>query len=79
MRNYSQKLENLVAALRLYFAHYNFVRVHGSLRQTPSMAANVTDHPAEGEQTQAPLSPFIGSPTASTRGNGIRFRLFCAR
>ncbi len=28
----------------LYFAHYNFVRIHGTLRVTPAMAANVTDH-----------------------------------
>jgi hypothetical protein len=28
----------------IYFAHYNFVRIHGSLRITPAMAANVTDH-----------------------------------
>jgi len=30
----SKKVENLVAALWLYFAHYNFVRIHGSLRIT---------------------------------------------
>ncbi len=41
---FSKRLENLVAALWLYFAHYNFVRVHGSLRVTPAMAAGVTDH-----------------------------------
>jgi len=31
---FSKKVENLVAALWLYFAHYNFVRIHGSLRIT---------------------------------------------
>ena len=41
---FSKRVENLVAALWLYFAHYNFVRIHGSLRMTPAMAANVTDH-----------------------------------
>jgi transposase-like protein/IS1 family transposase len=41
---FSKKLENLVAALWVYFAHYNFVRIHGSLRVTPAMAAGVTDH-----------------------------------
>ena len=38
------RLENLIAALWLYFTHYNFVRVHDTLRMTPAMAANVTDH-----------------------------------
>ena len=41
---FSKRVENLVAALWLYFAHYNFVRIHGSLRVTPAMAANATDH-----------------------------------
>lgn len=41
---FSKRIENLEAALWLYFAHYNFVRIHGSLRVTPAMAAGVTDH-----------------------------------
>lgn len=41
---FSKKVENLIAALWLYFAHYNFVRIHGSLRMTPAMSAGVTDH-----------------------------------
>jgi hypothetical protein len=41
---FSKRIENLAAALWLYFSHYNFVRVHGSLRVTPAMAAGVTDH-----------------------------------
>ena len=40
---FSKKLENHAAALALHFAWYNFVRVHGSLRVTPAMAAGVTD------------------------------------
>ena len=40
---FSKKLENLKAALALHFVHYNFVRIHSSLRVTPAMAAGVTD------------------------------------
>ncbi|SRR6266851_1300940 len=40
---FSKKLENLKAAVALYFAHYNFVRIHKTLRVTPAMAANVSD------------------------------------
>jgi IS1 family transposase len=40
---FSKKLANLKAALSLYFCHYNFVRVHGTLRVTPAMAAGITD------------------------------------
>jgi IS1 family transposase len=41
---FSKKLTNLKAACALHFAHYNFCRVHQSLRVTPAMAAGITDH-----------------------------------
>lgn len=40
---FSKKLDNHIHALALYFAFYNFVRVHKSLRMSPAMAAGVTD------------------------------------
>jgi IS1 family transposase len=39
---FSKKLENLQAACALHFAHYNFCRVHSSLRITPAMAAGIS-------------------------------------
>lgn len=39
--SFSKKLENLKAACALYFAWYNFVRIHRSLRVTPAMAAGI--------------------------------------
>jgi hypothetical protein len=39
---FSKKLENLKAAVALHFAHYNFVRVHRSLRVTPAMEAGIS-------------------------------------
>jgi IS1 family transposase len=39
---FSKKLENLKAACALHFAHYNFCRIHSSLRITPAMAAGLT-------------------------------------
>jgi len=41
---FSKKLENLKAAIALHFAYYNFVRTHQTLRVTPAMAAQLTDH-----------------------------------
>ncbi|HXZ40318.1 MAG TPA: IS1 family transposase [Terriglobales bacterium] len=38
---FSKKLGNLKAAVALHFAHYNFCRVHSSLRITPAMAAGL--------------------------------------
>ena len=38
---FSKKLENHIHMLSLYFVHYNFCRIHKSLRVTPAMAASV--------------------------------------
>lgn len=40
---FSKKLDNHCHALALYFVHYNFVRLHKSLKMTPAMAAGVSD------------------------------------
>lgn len=40
---FSKKLANHEAAVALHFMHYNFVRIHQSLRIAPAMAAGVTD------------------------------------
>ena len=40
---FSKKLENHMYALSIYFMHYNFVRIHQTLRVTPAMEAGVTD------------------------------------
>jgi len=41
---FSKKWENHWAAVVCWFAFYNFCRVHKSLRVTPAMQANITDH-----------------------------------
>jgi len=40
---FSKKIENHIASIAIHYMHYNFVRVHQSLRVTPAMAAGVTD------------------------------------
>jgi IS1 family transposase len=47
---FSKKLENHIAAIALHFLHYNFCRIHQSLRVTPAMAAGVSDHAWEVEE-----------------------------
>ncbi len=42
---FSKKFENHVHALSIYFMHYNFVRIHQSLRVTPAMEAGVVSSP----------------------------------
>ena len=41
---FSKKLENHSHSIALHYMHYNFGRIHKSLRVTPAMAAGVSDH-----------------------------------
>ncbi|MGB7283068.1 MAG: IS1 family transposase [Candidatus Acidiferrum sp.] len=41
---FSKKVENLGHAVALHFMHYNFCRIHQTLRVTPTMEAGVADH-----------------------------------
>ncbi len=41
---FSKKLENHAHQIAVYFFHYNFCRVHKTLRVTPAMEAGLTDH-----------------------------------
>jgi IS1 family transposase len=40
---FSKKIENHAHSVALHYMHYNFVRIHKTLRVTPAMAAGVTD------------------------------------
>lgn len=40
---FSKKLENHAAAISLYITHYNFCRVHETIRTTPAVALGITD------------------------------------
>jgi hypothetical protein len=41
---FSKKWGNHYAALSLYFAYYNFVRIHSTLRVTPATESGLIDH-----------------------------------
>ena len=41
---FSKKIENHAHSVALHYMHYNFVRIHKTLRVTPAMAAGVSDH-----------------------------------
>ena len=39
---FSKKIDNHVHMLSLYFLHYNFCRMHSTIRMSPAMAAGVS-------------------------------------
>jgi hypothetical protein len=41
---FSKNSENLEHAVALHYMHYNFCRIHQTLRITPAMEAGVSDH-----------------------------------
>jgi IS1 family transposase len=41
---FSKKIENHVAMIALHIMHYNFCRIHQTIRVTPAMEAGVSDH-----------------------------------
>jgi len=41
---FSKKVENHMHAVSLHFMHYNFCRIHSSIRVTPAMEAKLDDH-----------------------------------
>jgi len=78
---HSKKLRNHCAAVALFVAHFNFCRVHDTLRMTPAMALGVTDHVwsigelieqalATEPEPEAPITPPSGpsSPHSKWRG-----------
>jgi transposase-like protein/IS1 family transposase len=42
---FSRKRANLRAAFALFFAYYNLVKIHGAIRMTPAMKADLTREP----------------------------------
>ena len=47
---FSKKVENHMWAIALHYMHYNFCRIHQTLRVTPAMEAGVCDHVWEIEE-----------------------------
>jgi hypothetical protein len=61
---FSKKLDNHVAAVSVYVAHYNFCRVHETLGTTPAVALGLTDHVwSIGEMLDAALAAVPPRPT----------------
>lgn len=61
---FSKKIENLEHSVALHFMHYNFARVHKTLRVTPAMEAGIADHVWTIEE----IAGLIPEPVAKKRG-----------
>jgi IS1 family transposase len=61
---FSKKVDNHVAAIALHFMHYNFCRVHKTLRVTPAMEAGISGHVWSIEE----LVAIMPEPVSKKRG-----------
>jgi IS1 family transposase len=55
---FSKKVENHACAVALHYMHYNFCRIHKTLRVTPAMEAGITDHVWSIEEIVALLDAY---------------------
>lgn len=61
---FSKKVENLEHAVSLHFMHYNFARIHKTLRVTPAMEAGISNHVWSLEE----IAVLVPEPVAKKRG-----------
>lgn len=61
---FSKKVENHMHAISLHFMHYNFGRIHKTLRVTPAMEAGLADHVWSVEE----IVNLVPEPIAKKRG-----------
>lgn len=57
---FSKKVANHEAMLALHFMHYNFARIHQTLRVTPAMEAGIASHPWEIAEIVGLLDTELG-------------------
>lgn len=67
---FSKKFENHALSVALHYMHYNFCRIHKTLRITLAMAAGVTDHVWSVADIVAIIE--AGEPAPTKRGPYIK-------
>lgn len=61
---FSKKVDNHMHAISLHYMYYNFGRIHQTLKITPAMAAEISDHVWSLEE----IAALIPEPAAKKRG-----------
>lgn len=64
---FSKKLDNHVAAVALYVAHYNLCRTHEALRTTPAKALGIAERIAQLVDAALSVAPALPTETPPDR------------
>jgi hypothetical protein len=67
---FRKKVENLGHGVAIHMMHYNFCRVHTTLKQTPAMAAGVADRQWSIADMVALMAEPVAAPWGSKRAAG---------
>ena len=71
---FSKRLEYLAYAVALDTVHYNFVRIHRTLKMTPAMAAGVTGHLYDYDWLEAMIADRTPKPQKPGPAKGATYR-----
>lgn len=66
---FSKKVDNHIHMLALYFLHYNFCRIHKTLRVTPAMQAGISDTVHDMEWLVGMMDAVAAKPNRPARYN----------
>lgn len=64
---FSKKVANHEHSVAIHFMHYNFCRIHKTLRVTPAMAAGIADHVWEIDELIALMPKPVARPWGSVK------------
>ena len=59
---FSKKIGNHAAMVAIHAVHYNFTRIHKTLRITPAMAAGLSDHVWSLEEIVCMADTYMQKP-----------------
>jgi hypothetical protein len=69
---HSKKVENHIASIAIHYMHYNFCRIHETLRVTPAMEAGIANHIWSIEEMIALLSAKEIKPVGPACVRGVQ-------
>lgn len=66
---FSKKIDNHIYMLSLYFVHYNFCRIHKTLRVTPAMQAGISETVRDLDWVVGLIDEVAAKPNRPARNN----------
>jgi len=72
---FSKKIQNHAAMVAIYAVHYNFARIHKTLRITPAMACGLSDHVWSLDEIVMMVDSYTPAPKPARPLQETKFKL----